>query len=167
MKKEVFLLLGSNLGIREEYLSLARHYIQAEIGEIVHQSSVYETEAWGFSSESLFLNQALKITTRFSAQEILWKIKSIETQVGRVNSEKEGYSSRTIDIDILLFGNEVVKNDTLIIPHAKLHERLFALIPLAEIGGNVEHPVIQKTILVLLSECEDKMRVNIYIEKKT
>ncbi len=162
MKKEVFLLLGSNLGKREEYLALARHHISMEVGEVVNQSSVYETEPWGFSSETLFLNQAVKIVTSLSAFEILQKIKSIETQIGRVNSEKQGYSSRTIDIDILLFGNEVVNSAALIIPHSKLHQRLFALIPLAEVGGNVEHPLIQKTILTLLKECKDKMKVKRY-----
>jgi 2-amino-4-hydroxy-6-hydroxymethyldihydropteridine diphosphokinase len=167
MQKEIFLLLGSNLGNREEYLFLARNYIKQDLGKITKESSLYETEPWGFYSECMFLNQVLKIESEFTPHEILQKIKSIEMLIGRVNSEKKGYSSRAIDIDILLYGNEVVNTEKLIIPHAKLTERRFVLIPLVEIDGNVEHPISRKTMLGLLRECEDKMKVNIYIEKKT
>ncbi len=161
MKKEIFLLLGSNLGNREENLSVARNYIKHELGEIIKESSVYETEPWGFYTDSMFLNQVLKIESAFTPHEVLEKIKSIETVIGRVHSETEGYSSRAIDIDILLYGNEVVNTERLIIPHAKLTERKFALIPLVEIGGNVEHPVTRKSMFALLRDCKDNMKVNI------
>ncbi|MCX6182537.1 MAG: 2-amino-4-hydroxy-6-hydroxymethyldihydropteridine diphosphokinase [Bacteroidetes bacterium] len=167
MKKELFLLLGTNLGNREENLSKARNCIQTELGGIIKVSSVYETEPWGFSSELQFLNQVIKIACDLEPYEILEKIKFMEALVGRVRSGFEGYSSRVIDIDVLLYGSEVVNTAELIIPHTKLADRLFALIPLVEIDGNVQHPILKKSMLELLGECGDSLQVSIYIEKKT
>ena len=165
MKKEVFLLLGSDLGDRLSNLSQARYFIKEALGELLDQSPVYETEAWGFQSDALFLNQVLKVESDLSAIDLLEKIKQIELRIGRLPLFKEGYVSRAIDIDILFYGSDVLESAQLTIPHSRLHERRFALLPLVDIAGEMEHPRLRKSLVRLLNECQDPLKVRLFLEK--
>lgn len=154
----IYLLLGGNTGDRVNYLNMARDMISRHIGNIETVSSVYETEPWGFETGSLFLNQLVISNTDLEPEHALEKILKIELQLDRERKEGQ-YSSRTIDIDILFYEDKVMDENDLIIPHPRLHERRFALEPLAEVVPKMSHPVLGKTISRLLEECPDKLQV--------
>ena len=157
MAKAIFLGLGSNLGDREENLKKAVAMIAQNIGEIVTCSSVYETEPWGFKSENKFLNAVIKVRTELKPSGLIGRILMIEAQLGRLrDGEARGYKSRTIDIDILLFGHETVNKKTLQRPHPRIPDRKFVLIPLCEISPEMVHPALKKTMAELLEECKDE-----------
>jgi len=155
-----FLLLGGNLGNRVEYLDVAKGWIQQRCGAIVQSSSMYETAPWGRKDQPAFLNQAVQVNTTLTARELMKQLLEIEKLMGREPSEK--YGPRVIDIDILLFNDEKWDDSSLKIPHPELQNRRFALVPLAEIGGTVEHPVLKKSISLLLAECPDQLEVMKY-----
>jgi len=156
--KTVYLGIGTNLGDRKENLRRAIELIEEHVGLITLVSSIYETEPWGFRSETSFLNMAVKVETKLSPSGLLGRILMIEAMMGRLR-EGKGYKSRIIDIDILLFGSRIVDNKVLVIPHPRIHDRRFVLVPLAEIGGEIIHPVLKKSILELLTECNDNSNV--------
>lgn len=143
----VFLLLGSNLGNRSLFLQQADEAIGRQVGAIIKRSSVYQTQSWGKTGEPDYLNQVLLVQTALKPQQVLQHILAIEKTMGRLRAEKWG--SRTIDIDILFYGDEVVNEPDLIIPHPHLHQRKFVLEPLAEIAPAYIHPVLNKSILQL------------------
>jgi 2-amino-4-hydroxy-6-hydroxymethyldihydropteridine diphosphokinase len=159
--KKVFLGLGSNLGNREENLNKAKVMIGSSIGSVISSSSLYETEPWGFESKEEFLNMVICIETKLSPSGLLGRILMIESQLGRVRCDTK-YSSRVIDIDILLYDNDIVNEEALIIPHPKIEERRFVLVPLAEIAPDLIHPVLNKSLKSLLQTCSDKSSVVIY-----
>lgn len=154
----VYLLLGSNLGDKRLKLGEAIEAIAASIGPIVTQSSWYETAAWGLEDQPDFLNVALAVSTGYTPHQVLEKALDIEEKLGRVRKEKWG--ARHIDIDILLFGEIIVDDgDHLQIPHPLMLNRKFVMMPLAEIAGDVIHPVAGKTIRHLLSLLQDSSDV--------
>jgi 2-amino-4-hydroxy-6-hydroxymethyldihydropteridine diphosphokinase len=155
----VYLLLGSNLNDRSAMLQRARKEIASRIGLIIGESSVYESEPWGFTADKSFLNQVISIESGLDPNGILNKILQIELDLGRIRVNGERYSSRIIDIDILFFNDEIIAEKNLIIPHPGIPERLFALIPLSELDGTFIHPGSRKSINELISECPDKLRV--------
>lgn len=155
---KVFLGLGTNLGDREANLKMAIESIIENIGPVVSSSSVYETEPWGFRTKDLFLNMVAGVETKLKPSGLLGRMLMIEAKMGRLRSGKE-YSSRIIDLDILLYGEEILDSKSLVIPHPKLHERRFVLVPLCEIAPDLVHPVLKKSIKQLLSECPDKNNV--------
>jgi len=155
---KAYLLTGGNLGNRSNNLIYASKLVEQYLGKIVRRSSVYRTAAWGFTDQPDFYNQALEIQTQLSPEQLLEKLLTIEKQMGRKRDVKLG--PRIIDIDILLFDNEIIDQPHLTIPHLHLHERRFALTPLAEIDPNIIHPVLHKTIQQLLLECTDTLDVN-------
>jgi 2-amino-4-hydroxy-6-hydroxymethyldihydropteridine diphosphokinase len=155
-----FLLIGGNLGNREENLQTATSLIKQYCGKITKSSSVYETAAWGKTDQPAFLNQALEIETKLTAEGLMREIFAIEKIMRRERKEK--YGPRIIDIDILLFNDEQHDSSFLKIPHPEMQNRLFALIPLAEIAPNVYHPVFKKSIAQLLKETPDKLEVKKY-----
>ena len=152
-----YLLLGTNLGERKQNLFSAISFLEKKVGSILKRSSIYETEPWGKKNQSDFLNMAVEIYTHLSANALLAAILSIEKQMGRERSEKWG--ERIIDIDILLFNQEVISEPNLTVPHPFLHERKFTLVPLNEIIPGFLHPVLQKTVAALLEICNDKGKI--------
>lgn len=151
-----YLLIGGNLGSREQNLSNAISLLNT-VGNITATSSVYETAAWGVENQPSFLNQALGLQTKLQPQQLMAQLLLIEQQLGRVRGQKFG--PRLVDIDILLMDDVLLQCETLTIPHPSLHLRNFALTPLAEIAGNIIHPVFNKTITELLNECPDRLDV--------
>ena len=154
---KAYLLTGGNMGNRQENLATANESIEQQCGDIINASSLYETAAWGKNDQPSFLNQVLEIQTSLSPRQLLKKILYIEKQIGRVRKEK--YGPRVIDIDILLFNDEIYNYPSLKIPHPELQNRRFALVPLAEIAPENVHPVFKKTITELLAICPDKLPV--------
>lgn len=154
----IYLLLGSNLGNKFQAIENSRKEIEAEFGEIQKTSSIYEAEPWGFSSDEMFLNQVVLINTDIPIQTVLDKILNIEQKIGRT-ADQHGSKSRVIDIDILMYGNEIINDPELKVPHPRMHLRNFALIPLKEIAPSLIHPILHKTIQQLENECPDKLRI--------
>ena len=138
----VYLSLGSNLGNRQENLDTALKILsqRMQMGKI---SSIYDTEAIGNVSQPRFLNMACEVFTRLTPEGLLALVKGVELKMGRHSRTGE---PRTIDVDILLYGNSVVKTKDLEIPHPKMTERQFVMVPLAEIAPDAVHPVMKKTI---------------------
>lgn len=147
MCARVYLSLGSNLGQREEHLREAQARL-GPVGRVVKISSFYETEAVEFTDQPWFLNCAVEIETTMDAEQLMAAILRIEQEMGRRRVQKKG--PRLIDIDILLFGDEVVCSNELTIPHPAMQERRFVLEPLAEIAPEVVHPIFKKTIREML-----------------
>ena len=154
---DVFLLLGSNLGNRQGFLQMAIQHIETDIAPVVKKSSVYETQSWGKTDTPDYLNQVIVLKTVLNPQIILQKILNIEIELGRKREEKWG--SRTIDIDILFYGDDIIAEPGLNIPHPELHKRRFTLAPLDEIAPDFIHPVFKKSIFQLKSELKDNLIV--------
>jgi 2-amino-4-hydroxy-6-hydroxymethyldihydropteridine diphosphokinase len=149
-----YLLIGSNLGVREEFLQKACEQICVRAGICRNLSSLYETAPWGKTDQPSFLNQAIELTTPLSAKELLKVLLDIELKLGRTRLEK--YGPRTIDIDILLYGNEVIQEPQLQIPHPQMTQRRFVLLPLLELNPQLIHPTTGLSIKVLLDQCPDE-----------
>ncbi len=154
---KVFLSLGSNVGDRIHNLSLSRSKLFNEVGKIIYNSKIYESEPWGFKLQDCFLNQIIVIETYLDSKEVLEKILNIEKKLGRIRKGK--WESRIIDIDILFYNNEVINLKDLIIPHPLIQKRNFILIPLNEIAKDYIHPKLNKTINQLLKLSKDKLNV--------
>jgi 2-amino-4-hydroxy-6-hydroxymethyldihydropteridine diphosphokinase len=159
--KTVYLAIGTNIGDRESNLAKAVAMVEEHIGPVKHASSVYETEPWGFHSENYFLNMVIEVEASLRPSGLLGRILMIESFLGRLREGKE-YKSRIIDIDILLYDKRIIKTKVLVIPHPRMHERRFVLIPLSEITEDLIHPVLCKSIRELLDECPDKSKVKPY-----
>lgn len=143
LKKTVYLSLGSNVGDRQANLEAAVARL-AELGEVTKVSSFYETEPVELAAQPWFLNCAVALETEMMPRQVLKSLLAIERARGRHRVRPKG--PRTLDIDILLFGNSVVDTRELTIPHPALHERRFVLEPLSEIAGEVRHPVFKRTM---------------------
>lgn len=160
-----YLLLGSNMNNRCALLQRAREELAMAIGKISKESSVYESEPWGFHSEKFFLNQVVRIETELRPIELLAEILKIENKLGRNRTVNEGYSSRKIDIDILFYNDEIISEEKLTIPHPKIPDRMFTLLPLFEIDRSMIHPVSGKSVSDLIKECKDKLSVYPYLPR--
>lgn len=145
------------MGNREKNLSRAKKLIEEQAGKVSRASALYETAAWGKTDQPSFYNQALELETDLSPLDLLHLLLAIEKKLGRHRDEK--YGPRTIDIDILLYGDHICNDPQLRIPHPELQNRRFALTPLAEIGPGLVHPVFQKSITELLAICTDTLEV--------
>jgi 2-amino-4-hydroxy-6-hydroxymethyldihydropteridine diphosphokinase len=153
---KVCLLIGTNLGNRVLNLEKSLKSLENKLGQIATISSVYETEAWGITNQPSFYNLALVINTNYNPFEVLEITQNIENDIGRIRKEKWG--ARIIDIDIIFFNNDIIQSDSLIIPHPRLAERNFVLVPLQEIIPNYNHPVFNETIISINRICTDKLK---------
>jgi len=154
---KAYLSLGSNEGNRRQWLQKANDLIKVHCGEILQRSAIYKTAAWGITDQPDFLNMVMYIETLKTPAELLTSILNIETTLGRHRNVKWG--PRIIDIDILLFNNDVIDIPGLVIPHPFMQDRRFTLRPLAEIAPDYVHPKLNKTIKELLENCPDKLEV--------
>jgi len=152
-----YLLIGGNEGDRSAYLQETTRRIQYPGSRLLQNSSVYETAAWGKTDQPAFLNQALALETPLDAPSLMKRLLATEEELGRVRTQR--YGSRTIDIDILFFNEDVIQLPWLTIPHPEVARRRFALTPLDEIASGYIHPILHKTIHILLAECPDVLEV--------
>src|SRR5690606_671624 len=150
--KRVYLSLSSNTANKEENLKKAVETLQAHSGKLIAFSKIYKTPSWGFDSGD-FLNACIALDTELQPLELLKVILSTEKNLGRVRSQKVGYTDRTIDIDILFYGTAIIDDPELKVPHPHLHLRKFVLKPLTDIAPDFIHPVFNKKISELLTEC--------------
>lgn len=157
---KVALLLGTNIGEREENLKKAAELIAEKAGSIIQESKIYATAPWGKQDQPQYLNQALLLQTWLEPEALLYILLEIEQEMGRVREEK--WSARIIDIDILLMEDKVIASETLTVPHPHLQHRNFTLYPLNEIAPDWEHPTLKKTVNELLKESADSDEVIIH-----
>lgn len=158
-----YLSLGSNQGDRIGYIQQATSLLNLTDNiAIVRTSAFYESEPWNMSTETWFVNAVIEIKTSLTPKELLTECRRIERQLGRTPKESTGYADRTIDIDILFYGKEIIHEENLIIPHKYLHLRAFTLVPLLELIPDFEHPVLHKTISELHSDLENPEMVFLY-----
>jgi len=157
---KVYLLLGSNQGDSEHWMACAKKQIAASCGDIVRESSIYQTAAWGNTDQPDFLNQVVVIRTAMQPLELLSATQEIETALGRQRAIKWG--PRTLDIDILFYNDIQANFPGLILPHPAIQDRRFTLVPLCEIDPDFMHPVLHKTMKILLELCPDDLEVKLH-----
>lgn len=150
----VFLGIGGNIGNKQQNFKKVLILVEKELGKILQASSIYETPPWGFHSDDVFWNQVLVIETILEAEELLWRINKIEEEFERKRGA-ERYSSRQMDVDILYFDDKFIETKNLIIPHPRIYERKFVLVPLCEIAPNFKHPLRRLTSIEMLENSRD------------
>lgn len=161
---QVYLSLGSNLGERFRYLKRAIERIGESDSVVIRKtSSVYETDPIGNPDQPPFLNLVVLIETDLKPLPLLDYLLDIERTLGRERNEK--WAPRTIDLDILLYDELIVNSDRLILPHPRMHQRRFVLVPLAQINPNLVHPLLKKSVEELLRSCPDQSKVKLSAEK--
>jgi len=154
IQRLTYLSLGSNQGDKLKTLQKAINDIAENIGAIQKISSVYKTSSWGYEGED-FYNICISVSTYLQPEKLLKKLLGIENKYGRERKKTNGYSDRKIDIDILLFDNEIIFSKEVTIPHPRMLERNFVLVPLVEIAKNTLHPIEKKQLVSCLNNCSD------------
>lgn len=156
----ILILQGSNMGERYQMLEESRKQIALKIGAVNLVSKMYESEPWGFESDVWFLNRVLQVQTEMDVFQVLYQLLEIEKQLGRIrNLGSKSYSSRTIDLDILFFNQEIIHSPELEVPHPKIHLRKFTLLPLCDLVPEWIHPESLLTVKQLLENCKDETLV--------
>ena len=158
IQRIIYLSLGSNQGNKLEYLQDSINLIAQKIGAILKIGAIYKTPALGFKGSD-FLNTCVKVTTYLPPETLIKRILNIEKELGRVRSDTNNYTNRTIDIDVLLFDDEIIFSKELIVPHPRMLDRKFVLFPLTDIASNTIHPVEKKNINKCLESCNDNSRI--------
>ena len=156
--KTVYIALGSNKGNKLQYLQAAVDAIFQKIGLVNQISKVYMTPALGFEGDD-FYNACIKVETELKPKKILKELQAIESKLGRLAKKTSGYESREIDLDILLYDDDIINEKSLVVPHPEMQKRKFVLQPLCDIARDVEHSILKKTISDLLSECKDESAI--------
>ncbi len=147
--------LGSNLGDRVAYLRSAVNAIQ-HLGDSITASSVYESEPFGVGDDEqpMYLNMVVSIQTKLEPEKLLSELMDIERANGRVRIRRN--ESRTLDLDVLMFGEELIETSVLAVPHPRMHERAFVMLPLAEIAPHSVHPALQRTMSEIAAELPNR-----------
>ena len=159
----VYLSLGSNSGNRFRLIEQAINFVgMCENVKLLQTSALYETEPWGVKDQNWFLNIIAKIQTTLSAQDLLLKLQNVEKTLGRNRDNERRWGERPIDIDIIFYGNECINTEILSVPHPRMQERAFVLVPFLEIEPDFVHPVLKKTISELYDDLEDVEEVFLY-----
>ncbi|MBK9758550.1 MAG: 2-amino-4-hydroxy-6-hydroxymethyldihydropteridine diphosphokinase [Flavobacteriales bacterium] len=153
---EVVLLLGGNVGDPRATVLLAERLINERVGKVLSRSRDHWTEPWGFTDDRLFLNRALLVNTDLNERAVLDTCLGIEMELGRVRNMVSGYTSRTIDIDLLFAEGRTVDEIDLVVPHPRIQDRLFALSPAADIVPELVHPRLHRTVLQLLNDAKQR-----------
>jgi 2-amino-4-hydroxy-6-hydroxymethyldihydropteridine diphosphokinase len=164
IQRITYLSLGTNQGNKLENLQNAINSIADKVGDIQKVSSVYKTASWGFNSSDFF-NTCIKITTYHPPEKLIRILLHIESELGRERKESKEYADRNIDIDILLFDDEIIFSKTLTVPHPEMLERKFVLVPLVEIAATTFHPIEKKQLAVCLKNCTDSSEISLVEEK--
>ncbi|MCI9843200.1 2-amino-4-hydroxy-6-hydroxymethyldihydropteridine diphosphokinase [Flavobacterium pectinovorum] len=151
---QVVLSIGSNQGNRLENIESCINLIHQEVGTVILVSKLYETPAWGFESDA-FYNCALLLHSSSSAQKILSQVLKVEKQLGRIRSGQQGYQSRIIDVDLIVFDDQIIESEKLQIPHPLMQNRKFVLLPMQDLKLNWKHPIFQKTVSELIAITPD------------
>ncbi len=159
-----YISLGTNQGNKIQNLQKAIDFIGKRIGDVLKIAPVYKTPSWGFDSHD-FLNTCAKVATYLSAEKVMTLLLEIETALGRERKETKNYTDRPIDLDILLFEDEIILSKQLQIPHPRMLTRKFVLVPLAEIAKEVRHPLQKKSIQECLEDCSDSATISLFPEK--
>jgi len=149
---EALLLLGGNIGDVRTTLDRAEVMLGEMSAKVLARSRDHWTEPWGFQDDRLFLNRALVVQTDLSPQDLLGECLAIEREFGRMRTGGQRYSARTVDIDLLLCGDQVIASADLTLPHPRMHERAFALAPAADVAPDWHHPILRRTVLKLLND---------------
>jgi len=160
---QVILSIGSNQGDRLETIKQCIEVIHQEIGSVIKVSKIYETPSWGFDSDA-FYNCALMLHTFSSAHKVLNKFLKIEKKLGRIRSEKKGYQSRIIDIDMIAYDEEIIDSEKLQVPHPLMQDRNFVLLPIRDLNVDWRHPVLNQTVLELIEACPDESQCKVAAE---
>lgn len=154
-QNKIVLSIGSNQGDRKSLIQQAIDTINREVATVVSVSKLYESPSWGFESEP-FYNCAILVHTSKSASKILKGLLKIEKKLGRVRTEETGYKSRTIDIDIISFNNDIIETEVLNVPHPQMQNRMFVLVPMKDLQTEFFHPISKQNIQELIANCPDK-----------
>ncbi len=155
----ITVILGGNSDDRAEYIRQATDLLIQRTGTLAAASSLYETAPWGFESDEPFLNRVLQIETALRPEAFLQQALAIEESLGRKRQPDVRYASRTIDIDLLFCDTEIIRTQALTVPHPRIAERRFVLVPLHEIMPGFVHPLLRKSVSRLLAECNDPLPV--------
>lgn len=167
IQRITYLSLGTNQGNKLENLQKTVNIIASKVGAVLKIASVYKTPSWGYEGQD-FLNTCIKVSTYLPPEALMRTLLKIEKELGRIRQDSnKGYSDRLIDIDILLFDDEIIFSKTLIVPHPRMLERKFALAPLAEIARNVIHPIEKKHLYICLENCLDTSEISCINDKLT
>ena len=164
IQRITYLSLGTNQGNKLQNLQNAIDHIADKVGAILSISSVYKTASWGFDSND-FYNICIKVTTYHPPEKLMQILLNIESDLGRERKNAAGYADRNIDIDMLLFDDEIIFSKTLIVPHSKMLARKFVMVPLSEIAGSIIHPIEKQKIAICLQNCSDNSDITLVNEK--
>lgn len=156
--RTTYLSLGTNLGKKLDNLQNAVNLIAHKVGRVSKVSSVYKTKSWGFKSDDFF-NICIEVSTNLNPENLLDRVLQIEKELGRIREATDDYKARIIDIDVLLFDDDIIFYNDLKVPHPRMLERKFVLVPLTEIAPNVKHPIVKKTTLMCLHGCDDNTEI--------
>jgi len=151
-------LAGGNIGDTQVFIREAFTRME-EFGTIIQRSAFYRSEPWGFDSDQSFINAAVLLESALAPEDLLQQLLALERRAGRIRSDGTGYTSRTLDLDMLFAGDIVYSSVSLILPHPRMHIRKFALLPAVEILPDLIHPVFKKSLRDLLAECPDTSAV--------